>query len=152
MTLRFTLSILLASLLAAPTALGGAADRTLDATVSTLPGAEEGSILVRLRLRNTGPTDLSLTLPRAAKQSCATAPHVRVLRAATREVVYPRGDEAALVLCLADTPTARLPAGSTLTFDRSVNLTPGRYVIEAYVPATPETPRVSAGYRVVTVR
>ena len=151
MSRRWIRSTLLAALLSS-TALAGGDAPGLSTALTTRPGAEVGQVLVRLTLSNTSGADVALTLPRAGRQSCATAPHVRVLRATTREVVYPRGDEAAAVLCLADTPTYRVPAGGAVVFDRSLDLAPGRYVVEAYVPATPQTGRtIGARFVVVAV-
>jgi hypothetical protein len=144
---------MLAILMFGPVGLAGSNDAALKPSLAVLPGIEQGQVLLRLTLSNASPEAVDLTLSRAGRQSCTTAPHVRVLRAGTREVVYPRGDEAAVVLCLAGTPTYRAPAGGQVTFDRTLDLSAGRYVVEAYVPSTPQTNRViRAGYVVVTMR
>lgn len=99
-----------------------------------------GGIEVSLRLTGQG----EYLLGRANRQNCATAPHVRVLEVGTRRVVYPA--ETPGVVCTQD--VVSVGEGDVT---RRIELPSGHYVVEAWVPASGEMPKLRAPYAVVRV-
>lgn len=154
MRLLYT-AVLMASTVAA--ALSPAPPRIWGATEAR---AVPGGIEVTFDVMNSGTTRL-LTLPRASSQNCEPFLHVRVLRAGTRELVYPTREAS---LCAQDMVTLTVPAAEVsrsaalpapapeLKLSRRLNLAPGRYVVEAWIPAGGVEPRVRGTYAVVQVR
>ncbi|WP_052303309.1 hypothetical protein [Deinococcus maricopensis] len=97
-------------------------------TATATPGA--GTATVRLSVQNTGTSAFTLNANRDSLQGCQVAPHVRVLKVGSREVVYP--DPAGVRLCAQDIVTREVPAGGSVEFARNLTLPAGEYLVEVW--------------------
>ncbi|PYE55841.1 hypothetical protein [Deinococcus yavapaiensis] len=100
---------------------------TISSTAATVTG---GKVNVSATVRNTTSTSQTLSLGRNNFQECAFAPHVRVLRVGTRDVVYPRAEPR---ICTQELRAETLAANGEFKFERDLNLEPGEYVVEVWV-------------------
>lgn len=97
---------------------------------STAVSAAGGTVNVSATVRNTTAASQTLSLGRNNFQECAFAPHVRVLRVGSREVVYPRAEPR---ICTQELRSETIAANGEFTFERDLNLEPGEYVVEVWV-------------------
>ena len=103
----------------------------LDKIVATLsaPRSVSGEFTLGLTLQNKLATSLNFSTGRDSDQGCAAAPAVRVLQVGTREVVYPTGQKS---ICTQEMKLQTAPAGGTTTFERSLTLPAGEYMLEGW--------------------
>lgn len=87
-------------------------------------------VALEVTVRNTADADRTLSLGRSNAQGCAFAPHVRVLKVGTREVVYPTSE---LRLCTQELRDQVVPAGGEAKLTRELDLPPGEYMVEGWV-------------------
>ncbi|MDR6218887.1 hypothetical protein [Deinococcus soli (ex Cha et al. 2016)] len=107
-----------------------------------------GPVPISVSFTNRTATDVTLALPRDARQSCVAAPHVRILQVGTREVVYPPAVTDRM--CTMDMVHTVVRAGASVPLNRAVTLPTGQYLIEAWVPGVGGA-AVRAPYRIVRV-
>lgn len=89
---------------------------------------------VRVSLQVTNPTGspVPLSLRRNSKQECAFAPEVRVLAVGTKDVIYPNGEPR---ICTQEIREETVPANGSVTFDRTLKLPAGEYMVEVWMVA-----------------
>ncbi|AWN23446.1 hypothetical protein DKM44_09590 [Deinococcus irradiatisoli] len=100
--------------------------------VSAILGAlrtVSGEFTLTLTLKNAQAKALSFSAGRDSDQNCAAAPSVRVLQVGTRAVVYPTGEKR---ICTQEMKIVTAPAGGSATFERTLNLPAGEYMIEGW--------------------
>lgn len=118
------------------------------AALDVPPGVQAGPVPITVTFTNRAEADVTLSLPRDARQSCVAAPHVRILRVGTREVVYPPAVTDRM--CTMDMVQTVVGAGASVPLSRAVTLPKGQYLIEAWVPGV-RGGTVRAPYRIVRV-
>ena len=122
LTLPFLGALVLAQTAPAPTTLSATFSVPRSAT------AAEG-VAVEITVKNAGAADQVVSFGRSSAQNCAFAPHVRVLKVGTREVVYPSGEPR---ICTQELRGETVPAGGEAKFTRTLDLAPGEYMIEGW--------------------
>lgn len=105
----------------------------------TSANAEAGQLRLSLTLSSTLKQDVRLMAARDNRQDCATAPLVRVLRVGSREVVYPLGSAK---ICTQDMSSEVLNAGGSLSYNRTLNLSAGEYMVESWFLGLTDNQRV----------
>lgn len=125
-----------------------------NARLTAAARAATGGVQVTLNVQNAGGSALALSANRDSLQGCAVAPHVRVLKVGSREVVYP--NPADVRLCAQDIVTREVAANGATTFTRDLQLPAGEYLIEVwfqgFVGGRGDRVRVAADAVRVTVR
>ncbi|AFZ66008.1 hypothetical protein Deipe_0408 [Deinococcus peraridilitoris DSM 19664] len=119
------------TLLLFPVLAQGAQSATALSAQSAAPrtaSAAQG-VNVSLTLRNSSTMVQTVSFGRSSAQECATAPHVRVLRVGSREVVYPAGEPR---FCTQELRSESVPAQGSVTLSRTLNLPAGEYMIEVW--------------------
>ncbi len=103
----------------------------LDKVTATLsaPRTVSGEFTLSLTLNNAQAQALSFSAGRDSDQNCAAAPSVRVLQVGTRAVVYPTGQKR---ICTQEMKVLTAPAGGSATFERTLSLPAGEYMIEGW--------------------
>ncbi|MFC4424862.1 hypothetical protein [Deinococcus navajonensis] len=144
MTLRVLLLLALAG-----TALAFKPRASFSAVLSVPPHLRAGPVPVSVNVMNHTGQDVTLSLPRDSRQFCAAAPHIRILRVGTREVVYPLAYTDRM--CTMDMVSTVLKAGTVVPFTRSVTLPKGHYLIEAWIPGV-NGQKLRTPYRVFKVQ
>ncbi|GGO40938.1 hypothetical protein GCM10008949_51080 [Deinococcus humi] len=117
--------------------------------LSTRPGLKAGEVLVEAHLTNPQRVPVRLTWKSSPGQGCLSI-HVRVLKAGSREVVYPN----AMVhrsSCAVKVREQVLAARQVIHHGRVLVLPPGRYAVEVRIPGVDSAMNdSSAGYVMVT--
>ena len=93
------------------------------------PRTVSGEFTIGLVLTNNQAKALSFSAGRDSDQNCAAAPSVRVLQVGTRAVIYPTGEKR---ICTQEMKIQTAPAGGRTTFERTLKLPAGEYMIEGW--------------------
>lgn len=133
-------------------ALGLTSFAGLTTKLAVKPGQKPGEVVVSAQLTNTQGTPLRLFWSRDPQQDCTPSLRVRVLKAGSRDVVYPNATEQQS-FCTADVREQVIAPGKVHQEARTLVLAPGRYAIEVRIPGVGSAMNaVRAGYVMVTVR
>jgi|GEM_PF-4866509 len=116
----------------APTeTLPGPGPFTAESSAARTQATKDG-VTIQVIVRNTTSGAQTLSFSRNSQQNCAFAPHVRVLRVGTREVVYPN-PAAEGSICTQELRSESVPGNGEHRLTRTLPLPAGEYMIEVWV-------------------
>lgn len=131
MNISVRAALALAGLLLSP----GLAQTTPSALTATASAPRTATatqgVEVRITLRNGSGNPQTIQFGHNSAQECALAPHVRVLRVGTREVVYPAAN-AEPRFCTQELRGETVPANGETALSRTLRLPAGEFMVEVW--------------------
>ncbi|AZI42135.1 hypothetical protein EHF33_04735 [Deinococcus psychrotolerans] len=104
---------------------------------------------ISLTLKNGQLSPMNFSAGRDSDQNCAAVPSIRVLQVGTREVVYPTGDKR---ICTQEMVERTAAAGGSATFERTLKLPAGEYMVEGWFQGFAGEPEQTAKISAQPVR